>query len=506
MRKSKQESAGDELYTTYETVDKILRTHIADGKLRGKRILCPCDPILPIKQQPTKVYENGVHYAQGNKFINEQSFVKWIDDHAVELGIKSLTCGGLGDERFGTRFGEDLDVSQISFGKEEDELFDFQNGENLKNKCDMFRTSASPDYDVIITHPPFSLGSKFVEHLLKHNKNFILILPWMFYCSEAFYGNLDKVKLGAVVDKNESFVGKNIEVNDKKVDVVHKGSETPIGITIFTTFDLAERHLVHINQAKSYAGNEADYPFALNTKEPVIVVDRTQNIPYDYKGLMCVPLTFMDNYNPDEFEVIDFSTHIEKDENASNQLAELHKLSTEKLKKRLLINPKDSEAQKYLKIGRSVEMSQWRHAHLYIKDNNGYTNMRVGWIIRNKGIKTQYEEAKAEKIKYENPLYNNKIYFYISPLVPDCICIGQTKGDVEKRVKQEFKNTPEKPYKILHFDWAQKADGEWFSDKDFHKFLNANGFANEIGTHSKNNEWFRIGIKTALKLFKEFRK
>ncbi|GHV01512.1 hypothetical protein AGMMS49521_1920 [Campylobacterota bacterium] len=40
MKKSKAESAGDELYTTYETVGKILRTHIADGKLRSKRILC----------------------------------------------------------------------------------------------------------------------------------------------------------------------------------------------------------------------------------------------------------------------------------------------------------------------------------------------------------------------------------------------------------------------------------------------------------------------------------
>ena len=76
MRKSKKESAGDELYTTYETVDKILRTHIADGKLRGKRILCPCDPILPIKHQPTLVYKDGVHCVQGNKFIKEQQFVR----------------------------------------------------------------------------------------------------------------------------------------------------------------------------------------------------------------------------------------------------------------------------------------------------------------------------------------------------------------------------------------------------------------------------------------------
>jgi hypothetical protein len=135
------------------------------------------------------------------------------------------------------------------------------------------------------------------------------------------------------------------------------------------------------------------------------------------------------------------------------------------------------------------------------------TSNRTGFIIRNKPNKTQYFAPKAEpKLKNENKLLGNKIYFYISPLVPDCICIGQTRGDVEKRVKQEFKNTPEKPYKILHFDFAQKASGEWFRDKDFHKFLNANGFANEIGNHSKRNEWFRIDIKVAKKLFERFRK
>ena len=90
--------------------------------------------------------------------------------------------------------------------------------------------------------------------------------------------------------------------------------------------------------------------------------------------------------------------------------------------------------------------------------------------------------------------------------MPDCICIGQTRGDVEKRIKQEFKNTPEKPYKILHSDLAQKANGEWFKDKDFHKHLNASGYANEIGSHSKNNEWFKIDIKTALQLFNDYKK
>jgi hypothetical protein len=514
MKKSKTESAGDELYTTYETVDKILRTHIADGKLRGKRVLCPCDPILPIRQQPTKVYENGVHFAQGNKFLKEQQFVRWLDDHAVELGIKSLTCCGLGDKRFGTRFGEDLDVSQISFGKEENNLWDVQNGENLKDKCDMFRTTTSPDFDVIITNPPFSLGSDFVYHLLKYNKDFILILHHNFYDSEAFYGNLDRVRLGTIVNKPTPFIGKNIEVNDKNVNIVHKGNETPIGITIFTTFDLAERHLVHINQTKSYSGNEADYPPALNTKEPVIVVDRTQNIPYDYMGLMCVPITFIDKYNSDDFEIISYSDKFEKDNEKNIALKEKYLIAMERIKKQLLITPKDEKLLKILKhpIANKIYFDNknyiaWNGGNqIYYENKDKDIIEKKGFIIRNKGIKTKFEEAKAEQIKHENKLYNNKIYFYESPLVPDCICIGQTTGDVEKRIKQEFKNTPEKPYKILHSDFAQKANGKWFKDKDFHKFLNANGYANEIGNHSTKNEWFKMDIKTALKLFKEYKK
>ena len=144
---------------------------------------------------------------------------------------------------------------------------------------------------------------------------------------------------------------------------------------------------------------------------------------------------------------------------------------------------------------------------IYYKDENGFIRNRPGFIIRNKPGKTQYIAPKsAPKLKNENPLLNNRVYFYSSPLVPDCICIGQTKGDVEKRIKQQFKNMPEKPYKILHSDLAQKTNGEWFKDKDFHKYLNSNGYANEVGNHSKNNEWFKIDIKTALQLFNDYKK
>ena len=408
-KKSRYESAGDELYTTYETVDKILRTHIADGKLRGKRVLCPCDPILPIRQQPTKVYEGGVFFQKGNNFLKEQKFVLWLADHAVQLGIKSLTCCGLGDERFGARFGEDLDSAMISLGKKENTLFDISDGDNLKDRCDMFRTTASPDYDVIITNPPFSLGSQFVYHLLEHNKDFILVLPWMFYCSEAFYGNLDRVKLGAIINKPTLFTGKNIEVNDKKVNIVHKGGETSIGITIFTTFDVVENQSFHINQEKSYAGNEADYPFAINTKGPVIIVDKTCNIPYDYEGLMCVPLTFMDNFNPNEFEVVSYSPRWEFDEEKNKMLAELSKKDKEKIKKHLLQKPNDEKYKYYLKRGYSDTGFEWRPARLYYKnEKKGLIRNYTGFIVKNKPNKTrtkiivcsQYTAHQPERVRH----------------------------------------------------------------------------------------------------------
>ena len=403
----------------------------------------------------------------------------------------------------------------ISVGKKNDAVFDIQDGINLKDKCDMFRTSASPDYDVIITNPPFSLGNKFVSHLLEHNKDFILILPWMFYCGEAFYRNMDRVRLGAVVHKNEYFQGKNIEVNDKKINIVLKGSITPIGITIFTTFDVVENKSLHINQKKSYKGNENDYPFAINTKEPVIVVDKTSNIPFDYDGFMCVPCTFMDKYNPDEFEVIGYSAAFEKDKDKNNKIRDVHLNGIEWMKKQLLLNPNDEKLKKLInKPGPNKKYfnnNNWisynGEKDVYYKDNDGNINHRKGFIIKNMPNKPLYIAPSTElQLKNDNPLLNNKIYFYSSPLVADCICIGQTRGDVERRIKQEFKNTPDKPYKILHSDLAQKTNGEWFRDKDFHKYLNSKGYTNEVGEHSINNEWFRIDIKAALKFFNEYKK
>jgi hypothetical protein len=186
-------------------------------------------------------------------------------------------------------------------------------------------------------------------------------------------------------------------------------------------------------------------------------------------------------------------------------LKELHQNDLIEIEKRLLTNPKDVQALLDKKHKYSHKLHWHGEQDIYYTMEYGDINHMKCFIIRNKGEKTRYEEARAEEIKTSVPNYNNKIYMYTSPLVPNCICIGQTTGDVEKRVKQEFKNTPEAPYKILHSEDAIDKNGVWFTDKDFHKYLKSQGFEHEIGNHSRKTEWYAIDIKVAKKLLKQYK-
>ena len=69
----------------------------------------------------------------------------------------------------------------------------------------------------------------------------------------------------------------------------------------YTNLDIAKRH-EDIILYKTYIGSEAKYPEYENFN--AINVDRTFDIPIDYNGFMGVPITFLDKYNPDQFEIV----------------------------------------------------------------------------------------------------------------------------------------------------------------------------------------------------------
>src|SRR5690606_3219951 len=73
------------------------------------------------------------------------------------------------------------------------------------------------------------------------------------------------------------------------------------GVVWFTNLDTRKRH-EDLILYRTYYGNETEYPKYDNY--PAINVDRTKDIPMDYEGEMGVPITFIDKYNPDQFEIM----------------------------------------------------------------------------------------------------------------------------------------------------------------------------------------------------------
>lgn len=159
--------------------------------------------------------------------------------------------------------------------------------------------------DIVVTNPPFSLFKEYVALLIKHSKKFIII------------GNVNALtyrEIFPLIANNQMWLGASIHSGDRKFNVPDDypleaagcGIDTDgkryirvKGVRWFTNLDYKERH-EDLILFRSY--NPEDYPTFDNYD--AINVDRTTDIPFDYDGVMGVPITFMDKYNPDQFKIL----------------------------------------------------------------------------------------------------------------------------------------------------------------------------------------------------------
>ncbi len=155
--------------------------------------------------------------------------------------------------------------------------------------------------DVVVTNPPFSLFREYIAMLIAHNKSFIIL------------GNNNAITYKEVfplIKDNRVWLGfntnKTIEfrLNDSygRWDRIENGvkyGKVP-AISWFTNIDIAKRHedLILYRQY-----NPIDYPKYDNYD--AINVDKVSEIPRDYFGPMGVPITFLNCYNPEQFEILD---------------------------------------------------------------------------------------------------------------------------------------------------------------------------------------------------------
>lgn len=143
--------------------------------------------------------------------------------------------------------------------------------------------------DIVVTNPPFSLFREYVNQLVEYDKKFLVI------------GNINAISYKEcfeLIKSDKMWLGYNTVRHFGRPD----GSMYETARSFwYTNLDIAKRH-EDIILYKSYNENPDAYPTYENFE--AINVDRTYDIPMDYNGFMGVPITFLDKYNPAQFEII----------------------------------------------------------------------------------------------------------------------------------------------------------------------------------------------------------
>lgn len=269
----------DEFYTQLKDIEKELAFY--KEHFKNKTIYCNCD-------DPTK-----------------SNFVKYFLLNFKELEIKKIYATSFSQTGHGLFFeyeGEPgIQVVLEDILRHTRELDG--NGDFRSDECQRIMD----DSDIIVTNPPFSLFREFFSNLIRKEKQFLIIGNVNSITYKEVFATLkdNRVWLGTglgrwisgfIVPEHYDMYGTETELNENGEKIIATND-----CLWLTNLDHKKRH-EFIKLEKNY--NPNDYPKYDNYDG--INVNRTQNIPCDYFGAMGVPITFMDKYNPEQFEIIKF--------------------------------------------------------------------------------------------------------------------------------------------------------------------------------------------------------
>ena len=159
--------------------------------------------------------------------------------------------------------------------------------------------------DIVVTNPPFSLFREYIAQLVQYEKKFIII------------GNVNAIsykEIFALIRQKKVWLGASIHSGDRKFGVpadyplkaagcgIDENGKRYIrvkGVRWFTNLDYPQRH-----EALPLYKKYSPYEFPKYENYDAINVDKTSDIPYDYDGVVGVPITFLDKYSPEQFEIV----------------------------------------------------------------------------------------------------------------------------------------------------------------------------------------------------------
>lgn len=278
MRKNKslhaaKKAKNDEFYTQMTDIEKELRHY--KNHFKDKTVFMNCDD--PKESNFWKYFH-----------LNFEFFglKKIIATHYLE-GQKSYMLEYEGGNDVNTSVG-------VKTNLEEDGDFRSEESINLLKRS-----------DIVVTNPPFSLFREYIAQLIEYNKNFIIMGNQNAITYKEIFPLIkeNKVWLGVNTNKTMEFKVPDDYDHTKNGRIDENGNKyvkVP-AISWFTNLEHYKRN-EEIILWKSY--NEEDNPKYDNYD--AIEVSKVKEIPEDYFGAMGVPITFLNKYNPNQFEIIKF--------------------------------------------------------------------------------------------------------------------------------------------------------------------------------------------------------
>lgn len=288
-----KEAKKDEFYTQLEDINNELR-HYREH-FRGMTVLCNCDD--PRVSNFFKYFAYNFEFLGLKKLIAtcyKNQDVKLFSEGTCEQAVYLIYEG----DKNGNNIPDDEEIEVLPLKVD---------GDFRSPECIKFLKEA----DIVVTNPPFSLFREYVAQLIKYDKKFLII------------GNVNAVtykEIFPLIMSNQIWFGASIHSGDRKfwvpddykleaagcgIDEAGKKYIRVKGVRWFTNLDYKERH-EDIILYKQY--NPDEYPSYINCD--AIEVSKTSEIPLDYDGKMGVPITFLDKYNPEQFEILGKSSDV----------------------------------------------------------------------------------------------------------------------------------------------------------------------------------------------------
>lgn len=313
----------NEFYTQYEDIEREVNAYVDFNPdvFRDKVILLPCDD--PEWSNFTKYFAANFERFGIRKLISTSYAQGWANNHQISLF--EMNSPGYNEAlrpKHGKKFILERDVDGSGRIDQNDLEFEYMEGDGDFRSEEV--TKLRDEADFVITNPPFNtLFREFFAWLMEGGKQFLCIASINSITYKELFPYIKRNQVwvgtgmgrwisGFLVPEDYELYGTEARKDDQGRRIVATNS-----CLWLTNIDHGKRHepLILMTMADNLKynktllkklmkkfGDDSKYPKYDNYD--AIEVPFTEAIPSDYEGAMGVPITFLDKFNPEQFEII----------------------------------------------------------------------------------------------------------------------------------------------------------------------------------------------------------